>query len=118
MASSHDLGTFSVSLTVQDIEASYQFYQKLGFIHLEGVGSVKDKWMILQKGTTNIGLFQEMFPRNIMTFNPTNARDIHASLTDQGVEISSSGGLENASGPCHFSFEDPDGNPILIDQHV
>lgn len=118
MSNQHDLGTFSISLTVEDIQASYDFYQKLGFKHLEGAGSVKDKWMILQNGSTNIGLFQDMFPQNIMTFNPTNAREIHKSLTDQGIEVTASGGLDKDSGPCHFSFVDPDGNPVLIDQHV
>ena len=118
MDNQHDLGTFSVSLTVKDIQASYDFYQKLGFKHLSGAGSVQDKWMILQSGTTNIGLFQEMFPQNIMTFNPGNAREIHKSLTKLGVEMTSSGGLDNDSGPCHFTFVDPDGNPVLIDQHV
>lgn len=118
MSKQHDLGTFSVSLTVKNIQASYDFYQKLGFKHLAGVGSIKDKWMILQHGTTNIGLFQEMFPQNIMTFNPTNARAIHESLTEEGIEMTASGGLDTEAGPCHFSFVDPDGNPVLIDQHV
>lgn len=118
MSNPRDLGTFSISLTVQDIQMSYDFYQKLGFKHLEGAGSVKDKWLILQNGTTNIGLFQDMFPRNTITFNPTNARDIHESLTAQGIEMISSGGLDAASGPCHFAFLDPDGNPVLIDQHA
>ncbi len=112
-----DLGTFSISLTVKDIATSKAYYEKLGFEALEGAGSVKDKWLIMVNDGINIGLFQDMFPKNTITFNPKNAREIHQTLSEAGVEILSASAIENESGPCHFTMQDPDGNPILVDQH-
>ena len=113
-----DLGAHSLSLAVKDINASFEFYRKLGFEHLEGAGSVEDKWMIIQRGNYKIGLFQDMFEENIITFNPTDARAIYNHLKEEGVEFlmeSPSVGKEE-SGPCHFCIADPDGNQILFDQ--
>ncbi len=112
-----DLGTFSISLSVKDIATSKAFYEKLGFKPWEGAGSVEDKWLIMVNDGINIGLFQDMFPKNTITFNPKSARDIHKSLKDSGMEILSSSGIEADSGACHFTMQDPDGNPILVDQH-
>lgn len=107
-----------MSLAVKDIAASKAFYEKLGFSPLEGAGSVEQKWLIMKNGTTKLGLFQGMFPQNTLTFNPSNARAIHAKLKDDpNVKILFSNGLEKESGACSFSFLDPDGNPILVDQH-
>lgn len=120
-----ELGNFSISLTVKDIEVSKQFYAKLGFkvIH----GDQDQGWLILQNGTTNIGLFQGMFDRNILTFNPgwdsngeetaefTDIRELEKQLKADGIKLIKES--ENKSGPESITMEDPDGNPILIDQH-
>ena len=120
------LGAFSVSLSVKDIHASKAFYEKLGFS--EAGGNIEQNWLILRNGDTVIGLFQGMFPNNILTFNPgwdqqaqnteefTDVRDIQKSLKDAGVEFTSEAD-ENTSGPGSFTIIDPDGNAILVDQH-
>jgi catechol 2,3-dioxygenase-like lactoylglutathione lyase family enzyme len=113
----YDLGKFSISLAVEDIAASYEFYQKLGFTHLEGAGAVEQKWMILVNGTNKIGLFQGMFPTNTITFNPNDARTIYSDLTKDGIKPVYQVGMDTVEGPCSFSILDPDGNPVLIDQH-
>ena len=119
------LGNFSVSLSVRDINASKAFYEKLGFRQIGG--DVAQRWVILQNGTTNIGLFQGMFERNAMTFNPgwdsngqnvesfDDVRAIQRRLREAGLEVGAP--IESASGPGHFAVTDPDGNPILFDQH-
>lgn len=112
-----DLGTFSMSLAVKDIGASLAFYEKLGFQPIENAGSVEQKWLLLSNGITKIGLFQGMFPTNTLTFNPADARAILAALQEKGIETTFSMGMENTEGPCSFAIADPDGNPILIDQH-
>ena len=112
-----DFGTFSVSLAVKDINASITFYESLGFSRIEGAGSIEQKWVILKKDDVKIGLFEGMFDQNILTFNPTDARGIHAKVEKAGVSVAHSSGLENESGPCSFVIVDPDGNPILFDQH-
>ena len=113
-----DLGIFSISLSVKDIAKSKTFYEKLGFKQLEGLGSIEDKWLIMQNGDKNIGLFQDMFDTNTLTFNPSNARAIFTALKADEVEIhQQSKSIEEEKGPCHFMLFDPDGNPILIDQH-
>lgn len=120
------LGCFSVSLTVKDIELSEAFYRKLGFEVYHG--DKEQGWLIMKNGETNIGLFQGMFDKNIMTFNPgwdhagqeveqyTDVRAIQQQLKQQGValevEIDESG-----TGPASIVFTDPDGNQIMIDQH-
>lgn len=121
------LGNFSVSLAVKDIAASRAFYEKLGFIAWGG--DQAQNWLILKNGSTVIGLFQGMFDRNILTFNPgwdsdantlaefTDVRDLQRELKSQGVELLSEAD-DTTSGPASFMVEDPDGNQILVDQHV
>jgi len=110
-----ELGTFSVSLSVRDISKSLAFYQGLGFEALEGCGSVADKWLILKSDDVIIGLFQDMFEGNILTFNPTDARAIERHLVKLGVEPVTP--TEGESGPTHCVINDPDGNVIMFDQH-
>jgi lactoylglutathione lyase len=122
-----ELGNFSVSLAVRDLEASRDFYQKLGFDAVFGEPS--QGWVILRNGDTLIGLFQGMFERNTLTFNPgwdrdtnplptfTDVRELQRSLKAQGVEFVSEVD-DSGSGPGSFIVVDPDGNPILVDQHV
>jgi catechol 2,3-dioxygenase-like lactoylglutathione lyase family enzyme len=121
------LGNFSVSLAVKDLAASRSFYQKLGF-EVFG-GDAAQNWLILQNGTTTIGLFQGMFPRNMLTFNPgwddkakplaefTDVRELQRRLRAQGIEPEPAAD-ESTTGPASFVVVDPDGNPILVDQHV
>ena len=108
----------SLSLTVKDIKASKTFYEKLGFKPLDGAGSIEDKWLIMTSGTVKIGLFQDMFPQNLITFNPVDARSIYTDLKEKGIGfLMASDTIQNAdSGPCHFCIADPDGNQILFDQ--
>lgn len=122
-----ELGNFSVSLAVKDITASRAFYEKLGFTVWGGDQS--KNWLILKNGGTVIGLFQGMFERNILTFNPgwdsdantlqqfSDVRVLQHSLKAQGVPLLSEAD-ETTSGPASFMVEDPDGNQILFDQHV
>jgi catechol 2,3-dioxygenase-like lactoylglutathione lyase family enzyme len=122
-----ELGAFSISLTVKDIQASKDFYDKLGFT--EFGGDITQNWLILKNGTTVIGLFQGMFDKNSLTFNPgwdgdaqaldsfTDVRDLQRQLKEQGVELMAEAD-EATSGPASFIVLDPDGNPILVDQHV
>ncbi|QSX79417.1 VOC family protein [Agrilutibacter solisilvae] len=121
------LGNFSVSLAVRDIAASRAFYEKLGFAVWGG--DQAQNWLILKNGGTVIGLFQGMFERNLLTFNPgwdsdanklpafTDIRDLQRQLRAQGVELLSEAD-ESTSGPASLMVVDPDGNPILLDQHV
>lgn len=121
-----DLGAFSVSLAVKDIAASKAFYEKLGFTTLGGEQS--QGWLILKNGSTVIGLFQGMFEKNILTFNPgwdqnaqnlaefTDVRQIQQQLQAQGVTLLQSADA-NTTGPAHIVLEDPDGNQIMLDQH-
>ena len=121
-----DLGALSVSLAVKDIEASRDFYAKLGFEPI--MGSVSDNWLILRNGDHVIGLFQGMFERNLLTFNPgwdqqsnetatfTDVRDIQKELRNQGLSFVTEAD-ETTEGPAALMVTDPDGNPILIDQH-
>ena len=121
------LGAFSVSLAVSNIEASKVFYQKLGFEVIGG--DQKQHWLILRNEEHTIGLFQGMFEGNIMTFNPgwdkdcktvesfTDIRELLKEFEAQGVDIIQKS-INGESGPSSFSVKDPDGNAILIDQHV
>ena len=121
-----DLGAFSISLAVKDIQASRAFYETLGFQSFGG--DVAQGWLILKNGDHVIGLFQGMFERNMLTFNPgwdqdakpvpafTDVRDLQRSLKAQGVAIATEAD-ETTTGPAHFIVVDPDGNPILVDQH-
>ncbi|HYO87263.1 MAG TPA: hypothetical protein VER79_01375 [Candidatus Limnocylindrales bacterium] len=110
-----ELGTFSVSLSVKDIAASRAFYELLGFTYLDG--DIDQGWLILKNGDAKIGLFQGMFEGNILTFNPTDARGIQRTLKAAGVPLLVEAD-ETTIGPTHLTFTDPDGNAILIDQHV
>ena len=122
-----ELGTFSVSLSVKDIHASYEFYKKLGFTDFGG--DISQNWLILKNDKCTIGLFQGMFENNIMTFNPgwdenagnldsfTDVREIQKQLKANGIKPVSEAD-ENNSGPASFMVTDPDGNTILFDQHV
>lgn len=121
------LGAFSVSLSVKDIQASKTFYQKLGFEPFGG--DETQNWLIMKNGDHVIGLFQGMFEQNILTFNPgwdqnvqpvdsfTDVRDLQKALKAQGIAFASEAD-ESTSGPASFVVIDPDGNPILVDQHV
>jgi len=108
----------SISLAVKDIHASKAFYTKLGFEPVEGTGPIEDNWIIMKKGNSHIGLFQDMFEENIITFNPEDARNIYKDLKLKGITfMMESESLKDEKGPCHFSIADPDGNQILFDQH-
>ena len=121
------LGAFSVSLAVKDIEASKIFYEKLGFTVF--MGDQSQNWLIMKNGDHTIGLFQGMFEKNILTFNPgwnsdaqpigefTDIRELQRQLKDRGVNILTEAD-ENSTGPASFIVMDPDGNQILVDQHV
>jgi catechol 2,3-dioxygenase-like lactoylglutathione lyase family enzyme len=122
-----ELGTFSVSLTVKDIQASKAFYEKLGFKEFDG--DISQNWLIMKNGDIVIGLFQGMFEKNILTFNPgwdsdaqkldsfTDVRELQRQLKAQGIELVEEAD-EGTTGPASFTLLDPDGNPILFDQHV
>ena len=121
------LGVFSISLVVKNIEASRAFYEKFGFKVFGGNAS--HNWLILKNGDHVIGLFQGMFEKNILTFNPgwdnaaqklnsfTDVRDLQRQLKAQGVTFQTEAD-ESTTGPASFVVVDPDGNPILVDQHV
>ncbi|HEX5580507.1 MAG TPA: VOC family protein [Gemmatimonadaceae bacterium] len=120
------LGAFSVSLAVRDLEASRRFYETLGFSVFTGEAS--QGWQILKNGDTVIGLFQGMFERNMLTFNPgwdqsaqpleqfTDVRELQRRLKAQGVAFVTEAD-ESTTGPASFVVVDPDGNPVLVDQH-
>lgn len=108
-----DLGGFSLSLKVSDIKASREFYEKLGFEVYDDHES--DNWVIMRAGHACIGLFQGMFKKNILTFNPTDVRAVQKRLKASGVELTSEAN-EHSEGPAHATLMDPDGNPILLDQ--
>ena len=121
------LGAFSVSLSVKDLAASREFYEKLGF-HPVG-GDPDENWQILRNGNVTIGLFHGMFEGNILTFNPgwdgqarpvddfTDVRELQSRLKAQGLEMTAEAD-ESGTGPASFVVLDPDGNAILVDQHV
>jgi len=121
------LGNFSVSLAVKDLAASRTFYEKLGFDVYHD--QAEHGWLILRNGDATIGLFEGMFERNILTFNPgwdadaqplgafTDVRELQRRLRAQGVTFESEAD-ESSTGPASFMVIDPDGNPILFDQHV
>lgn len=120
------LGAFSISLAVKDIAASKAFYEKLGFAVFGG--NIEQNWLILKNGDHVIGLFQGMFDRNMLTFNPgwdsnaqpvadfTDIRELQRRLKAQGVTLTSEAD-EATAGPASFMAIDPDGNPVLFDQH-
>lgn len=122
-----ELGAFSISLTVKDIAASKAFYEKFGFKVFGG--NIAQNWLILKNGDAIIGLFQGMFEKNILTFNPgwdsnaqkleafADVRELQRQLKAQGVALMSEAD-ESTTGPASFIAVDPDGNPVLVDQHV
>jgi catechol 2,3-dioxygenase-like lactoylglutathione lyase family enzyme len=122
-----ELGNFSVSLSVKDIRASKAFYEKLDF--KEVGGKLEQNWIVLQNGTVRIGLFQGMFDKNMMTFNPgwtkdketlkdfQDVRDLQRTLKARGLTIATEAD-ETTAGPAFFMVSDPDGNTLLFDQHV
>lgn len=122
-----ELGAFSISLAVKDLAVSRDFYEKLGFEQLQDTS--EHNYIIMKNGTTIIGLFQGMFEKNILTFNPgwdtdarelesyTDVRELQRELREKGVEFEEVAD-EETTGPASFVIVDPDGNPILVDQHV
>jgi lactoylglutathione lyase len=122
-----ELGAFSVSLAVKDLKASQDFYEKLGFTSF--AGDLSQNWLIVKNGNCVIGLFQGMFDKNLLTFNPgwdqaaqilesfTDVRELQRRLKASGVAFVSEAD-ESGTGPASFLIIDPDGNPILVDQHV
>lgn len=121
------LGAFSVSLSVADLARSKEFYEKLGFSSVAGEAS--QGWQIMRNDSTTIGLFQGMFEKNMLTFNPgwnarcetldefTDVREIQRELRSKGVNPEAAAD-EASTGPASIMLTDPDGNPVLIDQHV
>lgn len=121
------LGAFSISLNVKDIAASKLFYENLGFKVF--AGDIKQNWLVMKNENSLIGLFQDMFEKNILTFNPgwdenanklesfSDVRELQRQLKAKGVKIEAEAD-ESTSGPASFIVIDPDGNPVLIDQHV
>jgi len=122
------LGAFSFSLAVKNLQASQAFYEKLGFE--QAGGDPAQNWLILRNGTVTIGLFQGMFERNLLTFNPgwddqaqpvgenfPDVREHQRRLKAKGIKLTTEAD-EGSTGPASFVLEDPDGNPVLIDQHV
>jgi catechol 2,3-dioxygenase-like lactoylglutathione lyase family enzyme len=121
-----ELGSFSISLSVKDIAASRDFYAKLGFEPVGG--NIEQKWLILRNGDHVVGLFQDMFERNMLTFNPgwdqhcnelarfTDVREIQAQLKKGGLSLATEADA-TTRGPASLMVIDPDGNPVLIDQH-
>jgi lactoylglutathione lyase len=122
-----ELGAFSISLAVRDITASKEFYERLGFSVF--AGDAAQNWLIMKSGATVVGLFQGMFDRNMLTFNPgwdqdaqpldsfTDVREIQRAVRSAGIGLQTEAD-ESTSGPGSFVITDPDGNPILFDQHV
>ncbi len=122
-----ELGAFSISLAVADMAASRAFYERLGFSMIAGDG---ESWTIVANGSVAIGLFQGMFEGNILTFNPgwsglgqpaeefTDVRALRAELVEAGLQTGADTTSDSPSGPASFTVTDPDGNVILIDQHV
>jgi lactoylglutathione lyase len=120
------LGAFSISLNVKDIHQSKAFYENLGFQDLGG--DISQNWLIMKNENCIIGLFQGMFEKNILTFNPgwdenaknldsfTDVRELQRHLKERGIQLQTETD-ESTEGPAHITLEDPDGNQILIDQH-
>lgn len=122
-----NLGAFSISLNVKDIQKSKSFYETLGFQVLSG--DITQNWLILKNESCVIGLFQGMFEKNILTFNPgwsqnaenlgsySDIRDLQKQLKEKGIKMLTEAD-ESSNGPASLTIEDPDGNPILVDQHI
>ena len=118
-----DLGKFSLSLTVTDLEESLEFYTKLGFIVIDGghqnsgfPDSEKMKWRILENSSVKIGIFQGMFPHNILTFSLSNLLEKQKRLKEAGIKFEREAPEDSSSGPLSAMLTDPDGNQIMFDQ--
>lgn len=121
-----NLGAFSISLAVKNLEESRAFYEKLGFEQIGG--AAEQNWLILKNGESIIGLFQGMFDKNILTFNPgwagdgehpeefTDIRELQKTLKERGLELITEADA-STTGPASLTLIDPDGNPVLLDQH-
>jgi catechol 2,3-dioxygenase-like lactoylglutathione lyase family enzyme len=121
------LGAFSISLNVKDLKISKEFYENLGFTIFGG--EMNHNYLIMKNGDTIIGLFHGMFEKNILTFNPgwdqncnnlkefPDVRELYQIFSSQNLQIENKA-LENSKGPGSFVVIDPDGNPVLIDQHI
>ncbi len=121
-----NLGAFSMSLSVKDLQVSIDFYEKLGFTVFGG--DIKHKYVIMKNGNALVGLFQGMFEGNILTFNPgwdenaqnvedfNDIREIQSDLKDKGITLLNEA-FEESEGPASFMLKDPDGNVIYVDQH-
>ncbi len=124
-----ELGPFTICLAVKDLQASKSFYEKLGFTAFSPDPAHKN-WLMMKNGKTEIGLFQGMFDKNTLCFNPgghfgdppladfTDIRELARDIRSKGVEFTKEEGLASESGPAGFILDDPDGNPILVEQHV
>jgi lactoylglutathione lyase len=110
-----NLGSFYIALTVKDLQASREFYEKLGFVVFDG--KQEDNWLMLRNGETKIGLFHGMFDKNLLTFHPSDVRTIQKSLKASNIAFKETAD-ESTTGPAYASLEDPDGNPILLDQYT
>lgn len=108
-----NLGTFSISLAVQDLSVSRTFYETIGFSKIDGDD---ESWVMMANDTAKIGLFQGMFESNIVTFNPPDARAVEAAVIDAGYTPIL--GTDGDEGPAHFLVLDPDGNTLMFDQHA
>ena len=122
-----ELGNFSVSLTVKNLGTSRGFYEKLGFKVV--AGDAKQNWLVLSNGSSRVGIFQGMFDKNMLCYNPgwdsekktlktfDDVREIQKALKKKGIKLDAEAD-EKSTGPAYIMLNDPDGNPILIDQHV
>jgi len=107
-----DLGTFSISLAVNDLAASRAFYEAIGLSVIDGD---EETWVMMANGAVKVGLFQGMFESNVVTMNPPDARAVQAAVTAAGYELLVP--TEGDEGPAHFLVQDPDGNTVMFDQH-
>jgi lactoylglutathione lyase len=111
-----NLGNHYIALNVKDLNKSRAFYEKLGFVTDPRFNDMSRKWLIMRNGTMTIGLYQDMIPKNTITFNPEDIRELQKELKSRGIEFI----LEvkdEGTGPAHFLILDPDGNPLFFDQH-
>jgi len=123
-----ELGPFSLCLAVKDLQASKRFYEKLGFT-ASAPDPAHKNWLMLKNGDVEIGIFQGIFDKNTLCFNPggkfakplahfTDIRELHRKLKAKGVKFTEEYSLTSKNGPAAFMLTDPDGNPILVEQHV
>jgi lactoylglutathione lyase len=111
-----NLGRHYIALNVKDLVKSKAFYELLGFRAVENFGSVQKNWVIMKSGDVTIGLYQDIIPKNTITFNPPDVREIQKELRRKGFTFILEAN-EETKGPAHFLILDPDGNPLFFDQH-